>query len=135
MFSYFRGRQVTAFKRTYSSNMIVKAMSLVFLGLFSIIIAYIVISSFEYKRLDIQGLGLTSEKGVALAYEIFSAFGTVGVSTGITPYVSLGTKIVLCLLMFLGRLGPITFLQIFQANMDKKQNLHYDFVEEDFLIG
>jgi Trk-type K+ transport system membrane component len=37
--------------------------------------------------------------------------------------------------MFLGRLGPMTFLQIFQANMDKKQSLHYEYVEEDFLIG
>ena len=134
MFSYFRGRHVTAFKRVYSSNMIVKAMSLVFLGLFLIIIAYIAVSQFEYK-MDTVSIGLQSEKGVVLAYEIFSAFGTVGVSTGVTPYISLGSKIVLCLLMFFGRLGPITFLQIFQANMDKKQNLHYDFVEEDFLIG
>ena len=134
MFSYFRGRHVTAFKRVYSSNMIVKAMSLVFLGLFLIIIAYIAVSQFEYK-MDTVSIGLQSEKGVVLAYEIFSAFGTVGVSTGVTPYISLGSKIVLCLLMFFGRLGPITFLQIFQTNMDKKQNLHYDFVEEDFLIG
>ena len=72
---------------------------------------------------------------MCVAYEVFSAFGTVGVTTGITPFISVGSKIVLCLLMFLGRLGPITFLQIFQANMDKKQNLHYDYVEEDFLIG
>ena len=134
MFSYFTGRQVTAFKRTYSSNMIVKAMSLVFLGLGAVLVGFLIICTFESK-LDVDALGFKSEWTTIIFYEVFSAFGTVGVSTGVTPYISLGTKIVLCLLMFLGRLGPMTFLQIFQANMDKKRNLHYDYVEDDFLIG
>lgn len=134
MYSYFRGRQVIAFKRTYSSNMIVKAMSLVFLGVFSIIVAFVFIAYFE-KGLDTTAIGLKTDKEAVILYEIFSAFGTVGVSTGVTPYISVGSKIVLCFLMFLGRLGPITFFQIFQSNMDKKQTLHYEYVEEDFLIG
>ena len=134
MFSYFRGRHVTAFKRVYSNSMIVKAMSLVFLGAFAIIVGFLFISAFEMET-NTAALGLESDKSTIIFYEVFSAFGTVGVSTGITPYISLGSKIVLCLLMFLGRLGPITFLQIFQANMDKKETLHYDYVEEDFLIG
>ncbi len=134
MFSYFRGRHVTAFKRTYSNSMIVKAMSLVFLGVFVIVVGFLFISAFEAKTIPAD-LGLQTDKTTVIFYEIFSAFGTVGVSTGITPYISLGSKIVLCFLMFLGRLGPITFLQIFQANMDKKLNIHYDYVEEDFLIG
>ena len=132
MFSYFRGKQVTAFKRRYSSNMIVKAMSLVFLGMFAIIIGFLFVSAFEGNRLN--GV-FNTDKSTAIVYEVFSAFGTVGVSTGITPALSAGSKIVLCLLMFLGRLGPMTFLNIFQINMDKQQNLHYDYIEEDFLIG
>lgn len=135
MFSYFRGKQVVAFKRKYSTNMIVKAMSLVFLAVFTIIVGYVVVASFEANNSNIAALGLATDKPFALIYEVFSAFGTVGVSVGVTPYISLGSKIVLCFLMFLGRLGPITFLQIFQANMDKKENLHYEYVEEDFLIG
>ena len=135
MFSYFRGRQVTAFKRTYSANMIVKAMSLVFLGVFSVIVGFLMISGFEAKVALSENAGINSDKSVAILYEVFSAFGTVGVSTGITPWISTGSKIVLCFLMFMGRLGPMTFLQIFQANMDKKQTLHYEYIEEDFLIG
>lgn len=134
MVSYFRGKPVSAFKRTYSSNMIVKAMSLVFLAIFAVLAAFLAIAAFENK-MDPGDLGLSSEKNTILIYEVFSAFGTVGVTTGVTPYLSLGSKIVLCLLMFLGRLGPMTFLQLFQANLDKKQNLHYEYVEEDFLIG
>ncbi len=132
MFSYFRGKPVIAFKRTYSSYMVVKAMSLVFLGVFAIIISFLIIGAFEGSNLD--GI-VKSERSVALVYEVFSAFGTVGVSTGLTPYFTIGSKIVLCLLMFMGRLGPMTFLNIFQTNMDKKQDLHYQYVEEDFLIG
>ena len=134
MFSYFRGKQVVAFKRTYSTNMIVKAMSLAFLAVFIILVGIVSISGFEYDS-EITALGLESSKEMSVIYEVFSAFGTVGVSVGITPYLTIGSKIVICFLMFLGRLGPITFLQIFQANMDKKQSLHYEYVEEDFLIG
>lgn len=131
MFSYFRGKPVIAFKRKYSANMIVKAMSLVFLGFFAVIVGILCLSGFERNGFTC----ITTDKPLAIIYEVFSAFGTVGVSTGITPQLSLGSKIVLCFLMFLGRLGPMTFLQIFQANMDKKQSLHYEYVEEDFLIG
>ena len=136
MAAYFRGKQVIAFKRTYSNNMILKAMSLVFLGIFLALVGILFIVSFESKRIEpiIEGKVFT-DRPMAIIYEVFSAFGTVGVSVGITPYLSLGSKIVLCFLMFLGRLGPMTFLQIFQANMDKKQTIHFDYVEEDFLIG
>ena len=135
MFSYFRGKQVVAFKRTYSTNMIVKAMSLAFLGIFLLLVGVVITDSLDSKSEAIAALGLNTDANMAIIYEVFSAFGTVGVSTGITPYISVGSKIVLCFLMFLGRLGPMTFLQIFQANMDKKESLHYEYVEEDFLIG
>lgn len=132
MFSYFRGRPVIAFKRRYSANMIVKAMSLVFLGIFGVLVGILSLTGFEANNAT---LITKTDRPLAIIYEVFSAFGTVGVSTGITPYLSVGSKIVLCFLMFMGRLGPMTFLQIFQANMDKKQDLHYEYVEEDFLIG
>lgn len=44
-----------------------------------------------------------------LAFEAFSAFGTVGLSMGITGDLSVAGKLVICLLMFVGRIGPITF--------------------------
>ena len=132
MFSYFRGKPVIAFKRRYSANMIVKAMSLVFLGIFGVLVGILSLTGFETNNTSFT---ITTDRPLAIIYEVFSAFGTVGVSTGITPYLSVGSKIVLCFLMFMGRLGPMTFLQIFQANMDKKQDLHYEYVEEDFLIG
>ena len=44
-----------------------------------------------------------------LLFEVFSAFGTVGLSTGITAGLHDGAKGILIVLMFLGRVGPTTF--------------------------
>ncbi len=41
-------------------------------------------------------------------FEVTSAFGTVGLSTGITPGLSLGSKILSIVIMYIGRLGPLT---------------------------
>ena len=45
-----------------------------------------------------------------LAFETFSAFGTVGLSMGITPGLSAIGKIVIIITMFIGRVGPLTLL-------------------------
>ena len=43
-----------------------------------------------------------------ILFEITSAFGTVGLSTGITPDLSVGSKLLSILIMYIGRLGPLT---------------------------
>lgn len=45
---------------------------------------------------------------IAVLVEVISAFGTVGLSTGITPTLSLFSKILIIMIMFIGRLGPLT---------------------------
>ncbi|NMA78640.1 MAG: TrkH family potassium uptake protein, partial [Actinomycetales bacterium] len=44
----------------------------------------------------------------AVLFEALSAFGTVGLSTGITPHLPEGAKWVLIACMYVGRLGPMT---------------------------
>ena len=134
MICYLTGRKVTSFHRRYSNEVIVKAMSLVLLAVSSIFISFIALYAFESK-LDIESIGLTSNKSAVLIYEVFSAFGTVGVTTGVTPYLSLGSKIVICILMFIGRLGPITFFQLLGSKMRLEDKGSYRYVEEDFIIG
>lgn len=53
---------------------------------------------------------LVSEKRdfLALLFEAVSAFGTVGLSTGVTPELTSFGKVVLILTMFIGRVGPLT---------------------------
>ena len=135
MVCYLTGKkEVTSFHRKYSNGMIVKAMSLVLLAITTIFISFIAVYSFE-GNLDVSLIGIRSNKSSCLIYEVFSAFGTVGVSTGVTPHLSLGSKIVICILMFIGRLGPFTFFQLLGSKMKFDDQSKYKYIEEDFLIG
>jgi trk system potassium uptake protein TrkH len=66
------------------------------------------------------------------AFEVCSALGTVGLSTGITPGLSTAAKSVLIVLMFLGRLGPIS---AFVALARSERRKRVEFAKEDVLIG
>ena len=134
MVCYLSGRKVTSFHRRYSNEVIVKAMSLVLLAVATIFIAFFALNGLE-AGLNMETIGLSSTKSSALIYEVFSAFGTVGVTVGVTPYLSVGSKIIIAILMFIGRLGPITFFQLLGSKMrfDDKSSYHYP--EEDFIIG
>ena len=135
--SYFRGKRIAAFKRNFSDTIIAKSMTIVFLVLSAIILAYVGLTLFGISTLEGYTLSedLQSNLFGMYLYDAFSFFGNVGFYTGLEPFLSIGSKIVLCFLMLLGHLGPMTFFQLFQNNLDKKVNVHYSFVEEDFLIG
>jgi trk system potassium uptake protein TrkH len=51
---------------------------------------------------------------VTLMFEAMSALATVGLSTGITPSLETAGKLILCVLMFVGRLGPLTVVYALQ---------------------
>lgn len=67
-----------------------------------------------------------------LLFEAASAFGTVGVSTGATPQLSDVNRLVIMCLMFLGRVGPITFGT---AVLIRGQRRRYGYASEDLLVG
>lgn len=57
---------------------------------------------------------------VDILFEITSAFGTVGLSTGITPNLSIGSKLLSVLIMYIGRLGPLTVASIWQFSKGER---------------
>ena len=60
-----------------------------------------------------------------------AAFGTVGLSTGITPGLSVASKLVLIFTMFIGRVGAFTLVSIW---IDRDEpSIHY--TEESIAIG
>ncbi len=65
-------------------------------------------------------------------FEVVSAFGTVGLSTGITASLSAAGKLILTVIMFVGRLGPILFFSVLQSF---KRERFFNLAEESLLIG
>lgn len=73
-----------------------KVMALLFVGLMLIVTAlFILVLSQDLDFLD-------------AAFEVFSAFGTVGLSRGATGQLDAIGELTICVVMFLGRLGPLT---------------------------
>ena len=78
---------------------------------------------------------LTATEGVAFVrvlYEAVSAFGTVGLSTGLTPETTAAGRVVLILTMFVGRLGPLT---LFVALAARERQPPYRWPAETVKIG
>jgi trk system potassium uptake protein TrkH len=69
---------------------------------------------------------------VAMMFEAVSAFATVGLSTGITPTLAPGSKLVLIALMFVGRVGPLTLVL---AMRPRTQRGRFRYAEENVMVG
>ena len=67
-----------------------------------------------------------------VAFEVFSAFATVGLSLGITAKLTTGSKLVISLIMFLGRVGTLTVLVAF---IRKTRSLRYKYPQESVFIS
>lgn len=65
-------------------------------------------------------------------FEATSAFGTVGVSTGITGQLSRPSQMVIIVLMFVGRIGPLTLLMALSRS---ERVGHYEYPEERVALG
>jgi len=68
---------------------------------------------------------------LSLLFEAVSAFGTVGLSTGITPSLSVGGKLILVATMFAGRVGMLTLLMAIAGR--KVEPIRYP--QEEILVG
>ena len=64
-------------------------------------------------------------------FEVTSAFGTVGLSLGTTSTLSSAGRFIIVLVMFLGRLGPLTVAMA----VARQKTVIYHYPEEDVLIG
>ncbi len=69
---------------------------------------------------------------MAIVFEASSAFGTCGLSMGITPHLSLPSQFILMVLMFIGRVGLIAFL--FSVRK-KETKSYYKYPTERIIIG
>lgn len=113
-------REPAAFKRKVSSDSILKAFQVLLLSFLVVLFGSMSLVLIEGGNFDF----------LAILFETVSAFATVGLSCGITPTLSTVSKIVLTLIMFAGRVGPITI-----ATSLKARPSHLGYIEEQVFIG
>ena len=93
----FRGRrEVELFQRTVPRELVRRAVALVVLSVLVLAVTTIALMTVEDQPFE------------AIAFEATSAFGTVGLSTGATPNLTDAGRLIVTVLMFVGRLGPLT---------------------------
>lgn len=112
---------VNIFHRTLPPSLVIRAFTVISLGL-----SVIFISSFI---LLIKEPWATMQE---VLFEVFSAFSTVGLSLGITSKLSGLGKVIIILTMYIGRIGPLTMLYAFSR---RKALGKFKYVEESIMIG
>ena len=101
MFSAATNRHCSAFKRRIPTEVVSQAFLIAILAL-AVVCVQTFLMCIAEPELDFM----------KLLFETVSAFGTVGLSTGITPDLNAGAKLILITTMFIGRLGPLTMATV-----------------------
>ncbi|OME85099.1 Trk family potassium uptake protein [Paenibacillus sp. FSL A5-0031] len=113
VFAMIRGREdIVLFRYRLGKDRIFKALTITLISLSLVIIVTMILSMTEDQAF------------IKLLFEATSAFGTVGLSVGVTPELSLVGKIVIALTMFAGRLGPLTLAYALGPRTEKELYRH-----------
>lgn len=122
LFSFLKGeKHVNVFGRKIASDDVQKSIAVFMLSLTLCFFCIILLSATETAPL------------IALIVEVTSAFGTTGLSLGITADLTSIGKIVIALLMFIGRIGMLYTLLLFVPK--ETRDLGYTYPTEKIIIG
>ena len=102
------GEEVTIFKRTISAQVVRRSFVIFVFSIILLSVGFIIMASFEPDNLFKE-----------LLFESVSAFGNVGLSTGITKDLNHLSKIILSILMIIGRFGPLLLATLLLGNKEQ----------------
>lgn len=127
--SHLRGlERPQLFHRTISSESVGKAISVVMVSAVVVIIATMALLMTELGEVAHP---MSRGKFIELFFEVVSAFGTVGLSTGVTGGLSIAGKLIITVVMFVGRIGPL----VIAIAVSRRQAPHYHYADEPIMIG
>ncbi|PYI53844.1 TrkH family potassium uptake protein [Paenibacillus flagellatus] len=113
MVAMIRGKDdIVLFHYRLAKDRIYKAITLTLFALFLVVFVAMVLSTTE------------DHPFLMILFEVTSAFGTVGLSMGLTPDLTVFGKIMIMLTMFAGRLGPVTLAYALQPKPEKELYRH-----------
>ncbi|MEO4054293.1 TrkH family potassium uptake protein [Solibacillus sp. CAU 1738] len=122
LITYANGRdEIQIFGREIHFIDVFRSFVVIILALFMVLLATMILLITEPHATAMQ-----------IVFEITSAFGTCGMSLGITEDLSTAGKVVIMILMFIGRVGLISFLYTLGG---KSQKLKYRYPKERVIIG
>ena len=122
--SVFTNKEPHGFKRQINKDTVRKALLIFTISITLVLFISLVISVVETAY----------ENTIPyddILFETTSAFGTVGLSTGITASLSIPSKVLLIVLMYLGRIGPMSIATVLKSKTIQTWN----YVEENIPIG
>ncbi|MFC9777917.1 TrkH family potassium uptake protein [Paenibacillus chitinolyticus] len=116
-----RGKEdIVFFRNRLGKERILKAITLTMFALFLVIFVTMLLSTTE------------DHEFLMILYEVTSAFGTVGLTLGLTTKLTVFGKVMIALTMFAGRLGPLTLAYALQPKAEKEL---YRYPEGKITIG
>lgn len=114
---------VKVMRRAIPEQVVKRALTIVIVSFFIVITGLFVLTVTEnFDFID-------------LTFEVFSAFATVGLTAGLTPLLSVAGKIVIIILMYIGRIGPITMVLMFAKKYSQMKGKDIVYPTSDVLIG
>lgn len=130
-YAIIRGqRNVVLFRRTVPVRVVQEAVAVFLIALLFVFASAMALTISERAPES----WLASQGGFALrtTFEVMSGFGTVGLSTGITPFLSVVGKVIITITMFVGRTGPLA-LALVVAGREVLPPVEYP--EEAVMVG
>jgi len=113
-------RHISVFKRRIHEYNFREATGLIMLSITIILVVLFFLMLVEPHAFD------------KLLFEAVSAFGTVGLTLGITPQLTVIGKLLITVLMYVGRIGPLTMIYAFST---KAKQININYAEEKIPIG
>ncbi len=121
--STIRGiKEIDLYDRAIQSATVVRATALTFISI-------IITSFFILLMMKIE----SDQSFLSIFFEVISASGTVGLSLGVTPFLSVAGKLAISFVMFIGRVGPITLL--LAIGQQKQVRGKFDYPVGRIMIG
>lgn len=126
----WRGRgRATLFHRTIPHAVMDRALTI---ALLAWVLVSLAVGLLVFTETHGRPFAVAEPRFLALMFEAVSAFGTVGLSTGITPSLGASGKLVLVALMFVGRVGPLTLVL---AVGPRQERGRFRYAEENVMVG
>jgi trk system potassium uptake protein TrkH len=124
-----RNKRVNIFKKSIPDETVTRSISLILVS--AVIISFVLFMLLVGNSVSSNGLN-NSHSFLAYLFETVSAFGTVGLSMGVTPDLNLWGKSWIIMMMIIGRVGVLTFAYIVVGS-GTHNGLQYS--EENLMIG